>query len=148
MPAAAPGRFQGCRPFVLAAEMLRTIAFVRSRFTPIPERTATKRLLVISQALLLLPSSVLAGPPFVTDDPERPDYLHWELYTRRRRMNFPGTSGSRGQAENNRPRRLKPVFFKRAVFAVNVTIAARTVGLELLGRCRHGFSRTGQKVET
>jgi hypothetical protein len=32
-------------------------------------------------AFLLLSSSALAGPPFVTDDPEPVDYLHWELYT-------------------------------------------------------------------
>jgi hypothetical protein len=32
-------------------------------------------------AVLLLSSSALAGPPFVTDDPEPVDYLHWELYT-------------------------------------------------------------------
>jgi hypothetical protein len=32
-------------------------------------------------ALLLLSSPALAGPPFITDDPEPTDYLHWELYT-------------------------------------------------------------------
>jgi hypothetical protein len=32
-------------------------------------------------AFLVLSSSALAGPPFVTDDPEPVDYLHWELYT-------------------------------------------------------------------
>jgi hypothetical protein len=32
-------------------------------------------------AFLLLLSSASAGPPFITDDPEPVDYLHWELYT-------------------------------------------------------------------
>ena len=32
-------------------------------------------------ASLLLLSSASAGPPFITDDPEPVDYLHWELYT-------------------------------------------------------------------
>lgn len=32
-------------------------------------------------ALLLLSSPTLAGPPFITDDPEPTDYLHWEVYT-------------------------------------------------------------------
>jgi len=36
----------------------------------------------ICMAILLLycPSAVLAGPPFVTDDPEPVDYQHWEFY--------------------------------------------------------------------
>ena len=32
-------------------------------------------------ALFLLSSSASAGPPFITDDPEPTDYLHWEAYT-------------------------------------------------------------------
>jgi hypothetical protein len=57
-------------------------------------------------------------------------------------MNSPGTPGSSGQVENNRPgqgkvseppvrsaRRLKPVCFKRAAFAVNVMRVARTPGV-------------------
>jgi hypothetical protein len=30
---------------------------------------------------VLLSSSALAGPPFITDDPEPVDHLHWEIYT-------------------------------------------------------------------
>jgi opacity protein-like surface antigen len=30
--------------------------------------------------ILLLPSRALAGPPFITDDPEPVDYQHWEFY--------------------------------------------------------------------
>jgi hypothetical protein len=30
--------------------------------------------------LVLLPLELLAGPPFVTDDPEPVDYQHWEFY--------------------------------------------------------------------
>lgn len=30
--------------------------------------------------MLYCPSAVLAGPPFVTDDPEPVDYQHWEFY--------------------------------------------------------------------
>jgi hypothetical protein len=30
--------------------------------------------------LLALPARWLAGPPYVTDDPEPVDYKHWELY--------------------------------------------------------------------
>ena len=32
-------------------------------------------------AFLLLASSASAGPPFITDDPEPVDYLHWEAST-------------------------------------------------------------------
>jgi hypothetical protein len=32
-------------------------------------------------AFLLLSSSASAGPPFITNDPEPVDYLHWELYS-------------------------------------------------------------------
>jgi MFS family permease len=67
-------------------------------------------------------------------------------------MNSRGTSGSSGQAENNRPgrgmrfdppvgcpRRLKPIFFKRAVFAANVMMVTGTVGLELPGSAATAF---------
>ncbi len=30
--------------------------------------------------ILLAQAAVLAGPPFITDDPQPVDYLHWELY--------------------------------------------------------------------
>ena len=30
-------------------------------------------------ALLFLPQSAMAGPPFITDDPEPVDYQHWEI---------------------------------------------------------------------
>lgn len=61
------------------SRILDAIAFVRSRLAPVPERTATRRLPGMSLATLLLLSSPLsAGPPFITDDPEPPEYLHWE----------------------------------------------------------------------
>ena len=41
----------------------------------------TKQALGISLALVLTSSlTVLAGPPFLTDDPEPVDYQHWEFY--------------------------------------------------------------------
>ena len=39
-----------------------------------------KSLFIIILAGLLLPSSLQAGPPFVTDDPEPTGYKHWEVY--------------------------------------------------------------------
>ncbi|MDR3667775.1 MAG: hypothetical protein P4L35_13100, partial [Ignavibacteriaceae bacterium] len=30
--------------------------------------------------ILILSDFVLAGPPFLTDDPEPVDYMHWEFY--------------------------------------------------------------------
>ncbi len=36
--------------------------------------------LVSLAALLILSSSVSAGPPYITDDPEPVDYRHWEIY--------------------------------------------------------------------
>jgi hypothetical protein len=55
----------------------------RVRFMKLKSRGVQARhLLGVSlAAVLLLSSSALAGPPFVTDDPEPVDYLHWELYT-------------------------------------------------------------------
>jgi hypothetical protein len=45
------------------------------------EFPATKHLLAMSvAALALLSSPALAGPPFVTDDPEPTDYRYYELY--------------------------------------------------------------------
>ena len=37
-------------------------------------------LLVLFFALPLVPFSALAGPPFLTDDPEPVEYKHWEIY--------------------------------------------------------------------
>jgi hypothetical protein len=63
------------------SRILDAIAFVGPRLTPVPERTVTNRLPAMSlMTLLLLSSPVSAGPPFVTDDPEPTEYLHWELY--------------------------------------------------------------------
>ncbi|MGO9415216.1 MAG: hypothetical protein ACLP51_08770, partial [Syntrophobacteraceae bacterium] len=31
-------------------------------------------------ALLFVPFAALAGPPFLTDDPEPVEYKHWEIY--------------------------------------------------------------------
>ena len=39
-----------------------------------------KALFVLSFALLFVPSSALAGPPFLTDDPEPVEYKNWEMY--------------------------------------------------------------------
>ena len=37
-------------------------------------------LLALLFALPLVPFSALAGPPFLTDDPEPVEYEHWEIY--------------------------------------------------------------------
>jgi len=40
-----------------------------------------KRTILISLFLLIFASRpALAGPPFLTDDPEPVDYRHWEVY--------------------------------------------------------------------
>src|SRR5262245_18602041 len=65
----------------LSSGSLATIPFLRFQFPPAAERKSLKCLPGISlAALLLLSSSALAGPPFITDDPEPTDYQHWELY--------------------------------------------------------------------
>ena len=46
--------------------------------------------LLMAVGLLLLPSPALAGPPFLTDDPETTDLHHWEIY------NFVGGGRDRG----------------------------------------------------
>lgn len=38
------------------------------------------RFLLFILAVFLLPVSLQAGPPFVTDDPEPVEYKHWEVY--------------------------------------------------------------------
>jgi len=43
-------------------------------------RRIAAALLVLFAALPLAPLSVLAGPPFLTDDPEPVEYQHWEIY--------------------------------------------------------------------
>ena len=35
---------------------------------------------VLGSIFTLIPKAVLAGPPFVTDDPETVEYKHWEVY--------------------------------------------------------------------
>jgi hypothetical protein len=35
---------------------------------------------ILSAALFSCPLAALAGPPFVTDDPEPAKYRHWEVY--------------------------------------------------------------------
>ena len=42
--------------------------------------TPPRVLLPIVVGALLLPASLLAGPPYITDDPEPVEYQHWELY--------------------------------------------------------------------
>ncbi len=43
----------------------------------LPKHQAIARALVI---FLIVQAAALAGPPFITDDPQPVDYLHWELY--------------------------------------------------------------------
>ena len=38
------------------------------------------RLLAIAAFLAAMIQRALAGPPYVTDDPEPTEYLHWEIY--------------------------------------------------------------------
>lgn len=42
--------------------------------------TRTWRLWPVALAILAMPGAALAGPPFVTDDPEPVDLNHWEVY--------------------------------------------------------------------
>lgn len=43
--------------------------------------SSTRTIIWLAVGLILLPQSrPLAGPPFVTDDPEPVDYQHWEFY--------------------------------------------------------------------
>jgi len=43
-------------------------------------RRLVRLLLMVSFASLLVPFPALAGPPFLTDDPEPVEYKHWEIY--------------------------------------------------------------------
>lgn len=53
-------------------------------------------------AILLIPSSAFAGPPYVTDDPEPVDYRHWELYLASQTSHDPdGWSGTAPHFEVN-----------------------------------------------
>ncbi len=55
------------------------VAFIGSRPGPVTGRKLINRLATVSLlARLLLSSQASAGPPFITDDPEPPEYLHWE----------------------------------------------------------------------
>jgi hypothetical protein len=50
----------------------------------------------------LLPALALAGPPFVTDDPEPVDYQHWEVYLASQTAHGPdGSSGTLPHVEVN-----------------------------------------------
>ncbi len=56
---------------------------------------------VIFHALVVAPS-LFAGPPFRTDDPEPPDYQHWEIYVASQYAHDKdGVSGSAPQIELN-----------------------------------------------
>jgi hypothetical protein len=48
-----------------------------------PERQISNLIVYLSRAflfVLIIPFFVLAGPPFLTDDPQPVDYMHWEFY--------------------------------------------------------------------
>jgi len=52
--------------------------------------------------LILLPLAAMAGPPFVTDDPEPVDYQHWEVYLASQTEHGPdGVSGTLPHVEVN-----------------------------------------------
>jgi hypothetical protein len=52
-------------------------------------------LILPAAAILLAPAAGLAGPPYVTDDPEPVEYRHWELYLATQHfINRAGASGS------------------------------------------------------
>jgi hypothetical protein len=63
------------------SRILEAFALVGSRLAPVLVRPVANGLSAMSpMTLLLLSSPVLAGPPFITDDPEPTEYLHWEAY--------------------------------------------------------------------
>ncbi len=43
-------------------------------------RSLVRALFCIGALLLAAPTLALAGPPYLTDDPETVEYLHWEVY--------------------------------------------------------------------
>src|ERR1700729_1263006 len=45
------------------------------------ESTNNRWVFCIAMLYSLFAGEALAGPPFVTDDPEPVDYQHWEFYT-------------------------------------------------------------------
>lgn len=57
--------------------------FASLRF-PVPADSLRRRLslavALLASALLLAPQTALAGPPFLTDDPEPTETGHWEIY--------------------------------------------------------------------
>jgi hypothetical protein len=63
---------------------MRVFAF--GRMWPVtPQGKAKAKILssplyLVTAPVLALPPRVLAGPPFVTDDPVPVDYQHWEVY--------------------------------------------------------------------
>jgi hypothetical protein len=62
---------------------VRDFGYRRVCGLPVPHRSKMpmKHLSSMSfAAFLFLSSPASAGPPFITDDPEPPDYQHWELY--------------------------------------------------------------------
>jgi hypothetical protein len=52
---------------------------MKEQFDPVGFITAKIILLVVGLELILAPR-LFAGPPYLTDDPEPTDYLHWENY--------------------------------------------------------------------
>jgi hypothetical protein len=64
--------------------------------------TLRRSALAIAAACLLLPTAVHAGPPYVTDDPETVEFLHWEIYLATQDELTPGgATGTAPQLEVN-----------------------------------------------
>lgn len=69
----------------------------RSRWAPIWFRRSA-----LAAACLLAPAATQAGPPYVTDDPEPVETLHWELYLAAQQERTPdGATGTAPHIEIN-----------------------------------------------
>ena len=84
--AAAPIGSQCHGEWQLSTHFLTFAAYVRVRPKSLPGRSHSARDWGVRAsnlafaAVLALPSAALAGPPFLTDDPEPTDLHHWEIY--------------------------------------------------------------------